>query len=245
MKATPASYDFIPWDEFWPMFGQGSWYRCNANDGADHVCIIGPTGGGKSTLANEIAKLRPYVAQLIEKPHDGDPLFKRALKRDGYVWRSELPDLGGPSRIAIWPKHRDGDIPVAAQRAQFDQALRDGYQRGGWHFVIHELQHEIERLNLRTRFLDVLRMGRSNRVGMIACTGRPAWIPRDFYSASRHLFFFNTNDGEDLKAIGGMNGVDSQSVRAAIASLDREAREMLYVDTRNRYIARTMMSHGL
>lgn len=245
LAAEASEVPRLDWSEFWPMFGHPGWYRCNRIDGADHVCIVGPTGGGKSTLLNEIATLRPYVAQFVEKPHDGDEELRKALKRQRYAWRNELPDLGGPRRVVIWPKHRGGDIPVDTQHLLFGNAMRDAYQRGGWHIGVHELQHEIERLNLRRRFLDVLRMGRSRRVGMIAATGRPAWIPRDFYSASAHLFFFNTNDREDLANIGGLNGVDSHVVRYLVANLDRDAHEVLYVNTRTRYIAVTRMDRGL
>jgi hypothetical protein len=90
-----------------------------------------------------------------------------------------------------------------------------------------------------------LRMARSNRSGLILCTGRPAYMPRDIYSAAQHLFILNTNDTNDIDSIGGMNGVNDKLAKALVMDLDRDAREILYVNTRTGYLCRTTASRGL
>jgi hypothetical protein len=240
----PAAIEQLPrieWAEFAAYFAQE--YRVSARDGADHVTIIGPTSTGKSTIAMWVAAHREWVCQFIEKPKDNE--LKRALSRGGYVRRDGLPDgAGRVNRVFIWPKHNRGE-PIAEQRAQFGQAMADGYRVGGWHFVIHEGQHMVESLGLRRQIVTSLRMGRSNANGLIVCTGRPAWMPRDIYSSATHLFLFSTNDENDLRSIGGMNGVNNKAIRAAVESLDRDAHEVLYVNTRTRYSAVTRSPRGL
>lgn len=231
----------VPWSEFAPYFAQE--YRVSKKDGADHVTIIGPTGTGKSAMAMWVASHREWVCQLVEKPKDDE--LKRRLKADGYTRRDELPDGNGQTRrVFIWPSHKRGE-PIGVQRFLFGRAMATGYRVGGWHFVIHEGQHVVESLGMRRQIVTSLRMGRSNANGLIVCTGRPAWMPRDIYSSAHHLFLFNTNDENDLRSIGGMNGVNNRQIRHTVENLNRDTHEVLYVNTRTRYAAVTRSPRGL
>jgi energy-coupling factor transporter ATP-binding protein EcfA2 len=219
-------------------------YRNDAA-GADHVTIIGPTRSGKSTIAMAIAELRPFVATFVEKPRDDE--LKARLRHDRYRLVRELPDTvsgNRSARVFMWPSHVDG-APLAAQARQFGHALDVGYRRGGWHFVIHEGQHFIDQLRARSQIVTMLRMGASNNVGMIICTGRPAWMPHDIYSAATHLFIFNTNDEDDLRSIAGLNGYNNRRLRLEVERLDFAKRDVVYVNLRTRYACVTRYPKGL
>lgn len=235
----------VPWSQFWPRFADATspdGYRVTRVDGADHVTIIGPTRTGKSSMAMAIARLRPYVVTFCEKPSDDE--LRNRLRKDGFVFRDELTLRGGPGKVAIWPSHEHGE-PIARQRHLFSRAMADAYRVGGWHTVVHEGQHLVDTLGMRKPIVTMLRMGASNRAGLILCTGRPAWMPRDIYSSAAHLFIFNTNDEADIRSIGGMNGVNNKQIRWQVENLNRERHEVLYVNTRTRYACVTRSPRGL
>lgn len=230
----------MPWAEFWPMFC-ADYDRDFSRENAEHVCIMGPPGAGKSSLAMHIASRRPYVVQLVEKPRDKKLLL--ALKREGYREVREMPDVGGSQRVYVWPKA--GTVAdQAGQRKAFRHVLETAGRVGVWHTVVHETPYLVDPLGLAPELKQDLRLSRSNGAGLILCAQRPAWLPRDMYSASSHLFLFSTNDSVDLKALGGLNGMNERVVREAVAGLPRDHR-FLYVGTKSGNLAISRAPKGL
>lgn len=226
----------VPWSEWWPRFARE--YRVSG-DSADHVTIIGPTGTGKTTLALKLAELRRYVVVLGCKPRDKE---LAAATSDYYrVPESDLrAGAGLPSpalapRVLVWPTHsRDDRADRARHRETFGAVLDGAYSAGGWHVVAEEAPHLID-LGLADRLTRSLRMGRSMASGLILCTQRPRGIPYEAISGAQHLIIFGTNDYEDLRRLGGMNGVDPRVVRETVAGLGRSYR-FLHVNTRTRML---------
>jgi hypothetical protein len=220
----------MDWAQFWPLFCKR--YGHATRDQAEHVTILGATGTGKSSLAMRIATRRPYVVQLVEKPRDEK--LRLALKRDGYRPATVLPEPSGYRRVYVWPP-AGGVTDEAGQRKAFRDVLRRAGRNGVWHTVCHETAFMVDPLGLAPELKYLLRMGRSNGAGVILCSQRPAWLPRDVYSQASHLFLFGTNDVEDLKKLSGLNGMDSGRVRDAVASLGAagDLHRFLYVGTRD------------
>lgn len=218
----------MAWPEWWRYFAKR--YKVS-RDSADHVVIIGPTNTGKTTLALKIAELRRYVIVLGCKPFDSDPELRRLTRRDGYhllrTW--ELPSPQFRPRVLAWPTYR-GRHDRGHQRAVFTSLFDQAYSAGGWHIVAEELPH-LMRLGMKDVLVEHLTMGRSLASGLIGCSQRPRNIPVEALSSAQHVFLFCTNDYEDLKRIGGLNGVDSRVVRETVARLGRDYR-FLHVDTR-------------
>lgn len=240
--AVPVEIPHVPWEQFWPMFVKR--YGPAQRDDAQHVTILGPTGTGKSTIAVQVADLRPYVVQLVEKPRDEK--LRKALKRRRYRKVEELPDIGGYPWVYVWPK-AGGVEDEPGQRVAFRRVLRSAGKVGVWHVVIHEAPYMVDPLGLAPELKYVLRMGRSNGAGLIICAQRPAWLPRDIYSAASHLFLFGTNDTNDLKAIGGLNGMNERAVRDAVAQLgaNGDSHVFLYVGTRDGTVCTSRAPGGL
>ena len=216
-----------PWAEFWPEFCAS--YRATRDD-AQHVAILGPNGTGKTTLAMQIATQRPYVFVLAAKPRDKH--MAAMLKADGYrkYLGAGLPESGsGTRRCYLWPPNV-GVRSRGYQRQVFAGALAQAFRVGVWHGLIDEAHYLAETLKLAPEIKQALQMGRSNGHGLILCAQRPAWLPRDVYSASTHLFLFGTNDAADLKSISGLNGVNDRTVRDAVAMLGRD-HHFLHVNT--------------
>lgn len=215
----------VPWAEWWAEFRRN--YRATRDDAA-HVTVIGPTRSGKSTLAMEIALLRPYVGVLAAKPRDEH--MRSMLKAQGFRKVAALPEGGsGIRRAVIWPSNR-GIRDHAAQRAAFADAFEHAYRIGIWHLLVDEAHYMAQTLRLADHIRGAYQMGRSNGHGIILAAQRPAWLPRDIYSSAEHLMIFGTNDSADLKSISGMNGVNDVVVRNTVAELGRGHR-FLHVDT--------------
>lgn len=215
----------LDWAEFWPQFQRR--YNSATTNEAQHVTILGPTRTGKSVLAAQVAAHRPYVFALMSKPKD-EPM-RRQLAAQGYKRMLELPEPSVAQRVAIWPKFL-GTASRPAQRAYFEAALEEGFRAGVWHCFADEGHYIAKNLRLGENLRTWLQQGASNGNGLILCAQRPAWLPRDIYSAAQHIFLFGTNDSVDLRTIGGLNGMDDQAVRATVAGLGRTYR-FLYLNT--------------
>lgn len=224
-KPLPVEIPEVPWATFWPAFCKS--YKYDPDD-AQHVSIIGPTRTGKSTLAAEIATRRKYAAALFVKGKDRK--IRMLLRHYGYREVRVIPGGGyGNRRVYIWHPYRT-EADLIPQRAQLAAAMDDCFSAGVWTLWVDEGQHMVDRLKLDSRIVSWLRMGRTQGNGLILCCQRPSWMPRDIYSAPRHLFLFGTNDEQDLRSISGLNGVNNRTVRDTVAGLGKTHR-VLYVDT--------------
>lgn len=228
----------VPWSEWYAQFARD--YKVSRSS-ADHVTIVGPTGTGKTTLAMALARLRRYTVALGCKPKDAE--LSKLARLDGYrVQRhGDLPSPALAPRVLVWPAY-DGDRTEDVQRQAFDSVLSQAFDAGGWHIVCEEAPHLID-IGLGRRIRRHLRMGRSMSSGLILCTQRPRGLPLEAMSNAQHLLIFGTNDVEDLKRLGGMNGVDPATVRQTVAALGRSY-DFLHVNTRtgnmqiSRYVPR-------
>ncbi len=221
----------------------------------DHVAIIGPTGSGKTHLAFDVAELRGYVIVVACKPRD--ELVEDALRR-GY-WHIptdtiEIPYSDGRPlhpKVVYWPQlgeRRRRKLPQqevlraekAHQRPRVGSAL--GYVRneGHWTIMLDEGTWVCRDLGLQRDVDSALFQFRSLDSSIIILGQRPSWMGRYVLSSPTHLFLFNTNDGDDRKALGNISGVDSKLVAALVESLSFERHEFLYIDTRRRLMLRSV-----
>lgn len=238
----------MPWDWLYRYLGRQ--FRQG-----DHVAIIGPTGTGKTHIALEIAELRSYVIVVACKPRD--PLIQDALAR-GY-WlnptdKLEIPYTDGRPlhpRVVYWPRLSERarrrlpqHLVLAAekrhQKPRVGAAI--GYVRneGHWCLVIDEGTWVCRDLNLQRDIDSALFQFRTLDSSVIVLGQRPSWMGRYVLSSPTHLFLFNTNDGDDRKALGNISGVDTKLIAEIVGRLDFERHECLYLNTRTREMFRTI-----
>lgn len=236
----------------WPHLH--GYLRRNFRQG-DHVAIIGPTGVGKTHVAFPVAELRGHVIVIACKPRD--ELVSDALER-GY-WlvptdQLEVPYVDGRpvhSRVVYWPRlgerTRRKLPPEQVLRAEkVHQRPRVGaafgYVRneGHWCLVVDEGTWVCRDLGLQRDVDSALFQFRSLNASIVILGQRPSWMGRYVLSSPTHLFLFNTNDGDDRKALGDVSGVNTRLVAELVARLDFERHEFLYIDTRRRLMFRSV-----
>lgn len=243
-----AAAPFVEWSRLY------SYLRTNFAQG-DHVAIIGPTGTGKTHVALEVAELRSYVIVVACKPRD--PLIEDARSR-GY-WLNETDVLEIPysdgrplhPRVIYWPRlgnRARRKLPPehvlraekAHQRPRIGSAIGYVRNQGHWAIVLDEGTWVCRDLGLQRDVDSALFQFRSLDSSVIVLGQRPSWMGRYVLSSPTHLFLFNTNDGDDRKALGNVSGVDTKLVAELVARLDHERHELLYIDTRRRAMFRSI-----
>jgi len=255
--AEIAGVPVLPWSQFLArMADAGDAHRPPDPlywSQGEHVSLIGPTGTGKSTLAEQLYPLRRAVCVLGTKPADRtlDRLKRgrrgvfgigRESGSGAYLRVHDYDDVPAyEHRILLWPPFR-GPQDVARQRAAFAHAIPTMFAEGGWTIAADEAYYLCKVLGLPHLLEMVWTQGRSNNVTLIAATQRPRFVPLFMYDQATHLFFWRDNDEENRRRIGGIGGMDSRRIRAIVGQLPKHA--CLYVNARTDALAVTRAGRG-
>lgn len=199
----------------------------------EHVTAIGPTQSGKTTLIKALLPRRGYVVVMITKRRD--PLIGEFVK-EGYEklkeWK-EVPHEIHP-RILLHPPLARDEPKERNQYREFKYALDRAFDQGHWTLYADELPYLIDELKLEKPLKRQWNQGQGMKTSLVASAQRPAFLPLLAYSAATHLFFFSTNDENDLKRLGGLGGKSNKLIRNIVSVLDSEAKQFLYLNTRSR-----------
>lgn len=204
----------------------------------EHVSILGPTNGGKTTLAFELLPLRRHVAVLGTKPRD--KALTQLVRERGYRRMQEWAPRPGEQHVLLWPKlHRADDWRTS--RPVYEHALARIYETGGWCLYVDEARVVCDErrpfLGLAPYMRLLWTQARSLNVSIVAGTQRPAWVPPEMFDQAEHVFMFQDADADNVRKLGGFGGLDARLIRDTVPDLAEH--ELLYVNTRDRILART------
>lgn len=223
MPPTDLSIPTVSWEEFLRRF---DWQQ------GEHLSFIGPTGCGKTTLAQQLLNRRDYVAAIGTKPRDKtmDALIRQEKYKRIRSWEERPPIVRKSQRVVLWPQFQRPE-DVAVQQYEIDRALREMFVSGGWTVFADELFYLCHTLRL-TKLLEMYwTQGRSLGLSLVGGTQRPAHVPLFAYDQATHLFFWRDNDETNLRRVAGLGGLNAKEVRSAVTGLPHH--HALYVNTRD------------
>lgn len=245
---------FVEWDEVYrKLSGPEGFLQ------GEHVTIIGPTGGGKTHIALEVAEIRKYVLFIACKPED--PLIDD-LQSHGYflINKMEIPYvqdrqskkiIPAYNRVVYWPRLSSDHVSrlkpdkvlyeeKKMQRPAVQSAI--GYVRKNkhWCLILDESTWICRDLMLQRDVDSALFTFRTLNASIILCMQRPKWAGQYALSQPTHLFLFQTAHKDDAKALGDITGVNHDEVVYNVARLDHSRHEVLYVNTRTHEMMRTI-----
>lgn len=207
------------WDtEFLP------WFKERWKPG-EHLCIVGPTGSGKSNFMVGILPQRKYVVAL--DPKGGDSTLAK-LRNVGFV-DSEWPpsketrksiEEGNPARLIVGSGIGSvDDLPKL--RRQIALVLRDSFNEQGWTIYIDELQITTDRrlMNLGPSVERNLIAARDRKVSMVMSFQRPANVPRSASEMSTWFLVLYTRDRDTVDRIAEMAGRPTAEIRGMVKGL--------------------------
>ena len=214
-----ASTPVVPWRDFYGWF-KGEWEQ------GQHVTMVGPTGWVKTTLAEQILRLRAYLVAFCVKGRDDsmDRLIRSLKLTRQEAWH---PDVA--NRIALWPNIRGaGREHRIRQRQMFLKAIDSIFRMGGWCCYFDEVVYLAETLNLDDELKFLLNQGRSSYITVVAATQRPAFIPLAFYDMASHLFLWRFDDDRNAVRVAQLTGVAAPIIRQEVMALPKY--EFIYIN---------------
>lgn len=206
----------VTWDEFLSSF---VWKQ------GEHVTLLGPTGQGKTTLANEILPKREYVIVFGCKAKD--KTLDKLIKEEGYIKSTEYPPPPWAKRVVLWPSTKTAHYRLEQQRV-FHEALSDIYTAGGWCVYLDELRYICDTLKLATYVENLWQQGRSLGISVVGGNQRPRFVPLNAYDQATHLFVWNFNDRENAKRLSEIVGINEKEIAAVVRGLPKY--DVLYIN---------------
>lgn len=211
----------LEWTEFAVWF-DGTWKP------GEHVSIVTPTGGGKTTLAVGLLELRRYVGVLAPKGVDdtlralhlrrlndwpGDRRMTKLLDQDEENGRPSRYVFGGtvetPERD--WPKL---EVP-------YRNALNGMYRMKGWTAYIDELQILCEQMGQGRIASAWLCAARSRGLSFVSAFQYPRKVISEALHEPTWIFASHTRDATVVDRTAEVLGRPKAEVRGLLDEMDR------------------------
>lgn len=218
-------FDSVGWREFLDGF---VWRQ------GEHLTIVKPTGGGKTTLLGQLLPYQrgPAVVVFVTKTYD-TTIRKQFSRASGWHVVSEWPPPRYVSRVLLRPpRGKTIRETVAIQRRVFRHALDRIFLERGWTVVFDEEHYMCATLGFSPEVAMFYHQGRSSGLTVVSGIQRPKYVPLITFSSTTHAFIGNTTDRDDLKRLSDLGGINAKELEGAAKSL--EFFEFLYIPARGK-----------
>lgn len=220
----------VSWEDF--LAHEFKWKQ------GEHMTLIGPTGGGKTTLARLLLPRRNY--QLVVATKQRDPLIGEMKTDADYNVMKEFevnPDIT-PKVILDPGKRKTISGTRQNQSKVIKHAIESAYHQGSWCLYIDEANYVCDDLGLGDDLKTLWHTGRTLKISLVVSAQRPVGLPLVAYSGATHVFFWRLADDTDLKRIGSIGGASNRVIRDTVPLLEFPG-EFLYLNSRSGRMVRT------
>ena len=224
----------MPWDQFLAHMA-GRWHP------GQHVCMIGPTGEGKSTFAGGLLGLRKYVLALDPKGEDetlSATGFERVYRVPTEITLSDRVRRttharqwdrihqriaeGGDARLIVGSATRTAEEDARNQHLM-REAIRYCRQATGWTLYVdeYELLSSQRMYNLGPPIERMLNTARTLGTSVVTSYQAPAWVSHHSSRQARFMVTWATGDRDMIRKMANSMGRDWRQVAAAIDELPK------------------------
>lgn len=198
----------LSYQEFLDTF-QGKWQQ------GEHVAIIGPTGSGKTYVAQDIKLMRSRLVVIATKSKD-----ETLSKYKGFKKRDTWPPDFNEKQVLFWKKPKSLTDFRGVQIAIYG-VMADLYKYGSWTIYFDDLFFVSSTLKLKEPLRMFYTQVRSNDVSIVASIQRPFWVPVEAVSQSSYSLMFPTRDEKDIKRVAEGMGLYYPALNNAISELEQ------------------------
>jgi hypothetical protein len=223
----------LPWDKF-RAYMRWAWKP------GQHMCMIGPTGEGKTTFAAGVLDDRRFVLALDPKGED------ETLTDSGYERVSTLPSAnrgplwrmqhwsaarqwdrienaiaeGRPARVIVGGPARTEDQDHANQRLM-RQAFMYAREAGGWTVYVDEFEliSSQRMFNQGPAVERMLISARRDGTSVVTSYQAQAWVSRHASRQARFAVIWPTGDRDMIKNVAQAMGRDWRQLAAGVDEL--------------------------
>lgn len=173
-----------------------------------HVLISGPTGSGKTYVAEDVKEAREWVVVIASKKSDEtlDKGYKGFKRMDSWPpdWNTKM--------VLFWKKPKTIEDLEKMRKAIYG-VMADVFIRGGWTIYFDDLAFISGTLKMDKQLRMMYTQVRSNNTSLVASVQRPFRVPVEVISQSSYILLFPTKDEEDIRRIASQSGQDFRRLR--------------------------------
>jgi hypothetical protein len=165
----------------------------------EKITIVGASGSGKSYLANEIMKSLHGVSVWV---YDFNFQFhsSKAIVFNDLDKLLEVYDTAKRGHYILQPHDNSEET--------FKRFNAEAFKRGNLVLVEDEVHTWLSKQRVIKEFNQVILSGRPRGISVISISSRPASLPNNVLSNSKHVFAFKLNLESDIKFLEGFLGSD-------------------------------------
>lgn len=227
--------DRVPWDQVAPDFYK-TWCYPGGRWQPEHLCILGPTGSGKSwfekTILMERAKLRgSHIVVVATKPADatltsmGWPIVSSWPPKKEWGDKKSQTD-----QVIYWARAQGLNKEGREQQRRQVEDLLSKLWRPDSNIIVafDEIAYLEQELGLKVQLQTYYREARANGITIVANTQRPSGVNRYMWSESTWSVSFRPQDEDDAERVAQILG-NKLYYRRVFDELDRGKHEFLMV----------------
>mgnify|MGYP004450862017 FL=1 len=163
------------------------------------IVVLGSKGSGKSYLANEIMKglngIHVWVYDFNHQFHSS-----RAIVFNDLTKMLELSDQAKRGHYILQPHDNSENT--------FRRFCEEGFKRGNLVMMMDEAHSFLTKQKQLKEFNNIILSGRPRGISCITISSRPASLPNNVLTNSKHVFAFKLNLETDIKFLEGFLGSD-------------------------------------